>query len=76
MFGYVLHDSRGDRTQSMVRTDKVRIRIRSIPRTVRVPNNHPPWSSGVLVLVEGAAESISSADLQVCDLSWFGDPFG
>ena len=43
---------------------------------LRVPNKHPPSSGGVLVFVEGSAESISSVDVQVSDLSWIGGRFG
>jgi len=44
--------------------------------TLWVPNNRPPRSSGMFVLVEGSAESILSADLQMHDLPWFGDRSG
>jgi hypothetical protein len=44
--------------------------------TLWVPINHPPYSSGVLVFVKGAAESILSMDVQVQDLPWLGDRFG
>lgn len=43
---------------------------------LRVPINHPSSSGRMLVLAQGSAESISSVDLQVSDLPWFGDPFG
>src|SRR3954452_16273876 len=42
---------------------------------LRVPNNRPSRSSGMLVLVKGSGEPILSADLQTQDLLWF-DPFG
>jgi len=44
--------------------------------TLRVPINHPACSGGMLVLVQGSAESVSSADFQVPDLRWPVDWFG
>jgi hypothetical protein len=43
---------------------------------LRVPINHPAWSGGMLVLVKGSAESVSSADLQVSGASWQADRIG
>lgn len=43
---------------------------------LRVPINHPAWSSGMSVLVKGSAESVSSADLQVSEPGLFGDGCG
>jgi hypothetical protein len=43
---------------------------------LRVPINHPAWSRGMLVLVEGSAESVSSVDFKVpdplCQTDWLG----
>ena len=36
-------------------------------RAVRVPIIHPCWSAGMPVLVEGAAEPVLSADVQLRD---------
>ena len=43
---------------------------------VWVPIIHPCWSRGMLVLVEGAAEAVPSADIQLRDLLRIGDQFG
>ena len=53
-----------------------RPRIRRSPATVRVPINHPAWSCGMLVLVEGAAQPVSSTDLQTSGMCWFVHRFG
>ena len=43
---------------------------------VWVPIIHPCWSGSMSVLVEGAAESVSSADIEVRDPLRIGDRFG
>jgi len=40
------------------------------------PIIRPCWSCSMLVLVEDAAESVSSADIQVCDPFRIGDQSG
>lgn len=40
--------------------------------TLWVPISHPPSSGCVMVLVEGASESVSSVCLEMSDLPWFG----
>jgi hypothetical protein len=42
---------------------------------LRVPIIHPCWSGGMLVFVEGAAESVPSADIVVRDPFRIGDRF-
>jgi hypothetical protein len=37
---------------------------------------HPCWSGCVMVFVEGAAESITSSDVEVVELVWFADGLG
>jgi hypothetical protein len=41
-----------------------------------VPIIHPCWSGSMPVLVEGAAESVSPADVEVWDPVRIGDRFG
>ena len=41
-----------------------------------VPIIHPCWSGSMSVLVEGAAEPVSSADIEVRDPRRIGDRFG
>ncbi|GAA0955155.1 hypothetical protein GCM10009575_083420 [Streptomyces rhizosphaericus] len=43
---------------------------------LRVPINHERSSGGVLVLVEGSAESVSSVDFQVGELGLLDDGCG
>lgn len=45
-------------------------------QTLRVPINHPAWSSSMSVLAEGSAEPVSSTDFQVSDVRWHVDRFG
>ena len=52
------------------------IAIGSPAAFLRVPINHPAWSSGTLVFVEGSAESVSSADFKVHGLLCQADRFG
>jgi hypothetical protein len=44
--------------------------------TLWVPIIHPRWSGSMSVLVESAAESVSSADIEVRDPLRIGDRFG
>jgi hypothetical protein len=44
--------------------------------TVWVPIIHPCWSGGMLVFMEGAAEPVLSADIEVRDLLRVGHRFG
>jgi hypothetical protein len=44
--------------------------------TLWVPIIHPCWLGSMSVLVEGAAESVSSADVEVRDPPGIGDRFG
>jgi hypothetical protein len=44
--------------------------------TLRVPIIHPCWSGGMSILVEGAAESVPSADIEVRDPLRIGNRFG
>jgi len=46
------------------------------PRTVWVPIIHPCWSGSMSILVEGAAESVPSADIEVRDALRIGNRFG
>ena len=45
-------------------------------RRCRCHKPRPSWSGRMLVLVQGAAESISSPDGQLVQLGWFGDRLG
>ncbi|MFF3959247.1 winged helix-turn-helix domain-containing protein [Streptomyces sp. NPDC001890] len=42
---------------------------------LRVPINHPSCSGDMWVLMQVSAKPVSSVDLQMHDLSWFGDRF-
>jgi len=45
-------------------------------RTLWVPIIHPCWSGSMPVLVEGAAEPVPSADIQLRDPLRIGNRFG
>jgi len=47
-----------------------------VEATLRVPIIHPCWSGCMPVLVEGAAEPVSSADIQLRDPLRIGNRFG
>jgi hypothetical protein len=46
------------------------------PPTLRVPKTRPCSSGGMFVLMENAAQAITSTDVEVCDRGWVGDRFG
>jgi hypothetical protein len=54
---------------------RIPVRRRVRPASLPVPIIHPCWSGSMSILAEGAAEPVSSADIEVRDLFRIGNRF-